>query len=116
MTEKKREIKTVQDIIDAGHEIIGHLVQGKMTYFNLLVEEEAGSSACFFTPASQLQDTGKHMIMVEDYEKILMVLLSHPDIESLEYDPERNMVTAIFKNPYAKEYRQLSSGEELELA
>ena len=106
MVGTRKKIENVQDIIEVEPLIIGQLVKGKLTYFNLVVEEESATSNCYFTPTSQLQKTEKRMIMVDDYAKVLMALLSHPYIEDLEYDQEANMIFGVFKNPYAEEYME----------
>ncbi len=102
------KIKSVEDISSIQDRIIGNLVQGKFTYFSLTIGEEDEISSCFFSPITHLQGkTPDSMIMVEDYEKLLKVLLSHPKISDIEYDEKNNMVSAVFESPYA-----LGEGDE----
>jgi len=99
------KIKSVEDIAQAEERILGHLVQGKLTYFSLLFGEESDISSCFFTPVTQLQKEGTgSMIMVDDYGKLLKVLLSHPNISRIEYDEKENMISAVFECPFEPDW------------
>ncbi len=92
-------INTVEDIQNIQENILGQLVQGKLTYFSLIIGEDGEASSCFFTPTSKLKD-GQSMIMVEDYEKLLRVLLCHPMISDIEYNEKENCISAVFESPY----------------
>jgi hypothetical protein len=106
------KIRNIEDIKAAGQRIIEKLIAGKLTYFNLSVWENDSSSesACFFTPVTQLQlnrlkpGEPKQMIMVDDYEKIMKLLLSHPKIKDLNYIEKGNCVCASFDSPYPSDY------------
>ena len=92
-------IKMPEDVHIVSEKIICQLVNRKLAYFSLLVDEDYCVSSCFVTPVTQVSK-GKSMIMVEDYETILKLLLSHPYVSQIEYDEERNVIYAIFKSPY----------------
>lgn len=95
------KIKSVEDIRSIQDKIIGQLVLGKFTYFSLAIGEEDEVSSCFFSPITHLQGKkADSMIMVEDYEKLLAILLSHPFVSDIEYDEKNNVIHAIFKSPY----------------
>ena len=97
------KIKSVEDIRSIQNKIIEQLVLGKLTYFSLTIGEEDEFSLCFFTPTSDVsknQSMIKAMIMVDDYEKLLKVLLSHPKISDIEYDEKNNVIYAVFESPY----------------
>jgi len=106
MTTKK--IETIENVKTISHMILGKLLTGNyLCYFNIVVGELGGCSPCFFTPTSQIHEgneKGKGMIFVGDYEKLMMLLMSHPNISDLEYDVEKNMITACFNNPFAEEW------------
>lgn len=104
-----KEIKTVEDVREVSEQIIGKLIKGNLAYFNLAVVDSIGWSQCFFTPTSELRNEKKNMIFVQDYDKILMLLLSHPKIKDIQYDEEENSITAIFDNPLSDEYDELDS-------
>lgn len=93
------KINSPEDVYVVSEKIIGNLVNNKLTYFSVLVGEEGTLSPCFFTPTAQVSK-GKSLICVEDYEKILKLLLSHPHVSNIEYDEKRNMIFALFQSPY----------------
>lgn len=94
------KIKTAKDVKSVSNKIVGQLVKGNLTYFNIVVAESNIFSNCFFTPTTEIEGKQKRMIFVGDYEKILYMLLSHPKISDIDYNPSRNMVSAVFENPY----------------
>jgi len=52
-------------------------------------------------------------LAVEDYTKLLILLLEHPKVQNLEYDEKNNAVTAIFVAPEMQEVDRLEHpGEE----
>lgn len=98
------KIETIRDIIEVTDLILEKLIgQKNLAVLTLLVTDEAGFSQCFFTPTSQI-GPAKSFIQVGDYEKVLMMMLAHPHIEELEYDPDQNMISGLFKNPFSEEY------------
>lgn len=98
-----RKIQNIKDVREVGNVIIGKLVKGSLAYFNLIVADLTGDvSNAFFTPTSKISEK-KSMIFVSDYEKVMMLLLSHPKVSDLEYNEEENAVTAVFNNPYIEE-------------
>ena len=93
------KIKSPEDIQTVSDKIIGQLVKNRLTYFSIMVDEEDISSSCFFSPVTKTSKN-QSMIMVEDYEKILKLLLSHPKVSDIEYDEKGNVISAVFQNPY----------------
>lgn len=99
-----RKIESVKDVKEVANVIIGKLVKGKLAYFNLVVSDSTGFSHAFFSPATETSEgKNKKMIFVGDYEKLMMLLLSHPKISQVQYDEEENAVSAVFDNPFKEE-------------
>ena len=94
------KIKTAKDVKSISDKIVEQLVKGNLTYFNIVVAEDSSFSNCFFTPTTEIEGKQKRMIFVGDYEKILYMLLSHPKISDIDYNPSKKMVSAVFENPY----------------
>lgn len=92
------KIKTIQDV----KAVSDKAIEKKLTYFSVLFAEESSLSSCFFTPTSKLPNA-RGMIFVNDYEKVMKVLLSHPKIRELEYDEKENVISCVFSSPYAEE-------------
>jgi len=131
------KIKTVKDVVDVSNKIIGELVSHeKLTAFILSVDHEDGTlSTCAFTPVSKISATfartepegtergyyyknlpnkAESFLAVEDYTKIMLLLLGHPKIRNLEYYEKDNSVMAIFVAPEMQEVDRLEHpGEEL---
>lgn len=105
------KIKTLEDARAVSDKIMAQLVNGKLTYFNILFGEEDNISPCFFSPVTQVSK-GKSMIMVGDYEKILKLLLSHPKISDLQYNEKENMILAEFQSPYPMDNDENMEEEE----
>ena len=100
------KIKAIRDISGIFEKILSKLVKENLCYFSLCVSDSTGFSQCFFTPTSEIRKEKKNMIFVQDYEKLLMLLLSHPKISDIDYDEEENAISAIFDNPLADEYNE----------
>ena len=105
-----KKIQNLEDVKTVSQMIMRRLVVEKnLCYFNIVVGEVGGFSQCFFTPTTQIHE-GKEtrykpkMIFVGDYDKLMMLLMSHPNISDLEYDVEENMITACFNNRLAEEW------------
>lgn len=95
-----RKIETLKDVKEVANIIMGKLVKGKVAYFNLLVVDSTGFSQCFFNPITETsKGKNKKMLFVEDYEKLMLILLSHPNFSQVQYDE----VGAIFDNPFKEE-------------
>ena len=107
----KTKIKSIEDLDKVQNVILNKLVVGNLAYFSLTVIDTTGYSSCFFTPTSEIRKEKKTMIFVNDYEKILMLLLSHPNIKDIEYDGEENAISAIFDNPMKEEYESRWTSE-----
>ena len=104
MTKKVYAIARPEDFQKIEERILGDLVKGRLTYFALTVADLSGFSSCFFSPAAPLkrkQDT----LFVQDYGKIVRLLLSHPKIRHIEYDPEEPAISAVFDDPFEEENR-----------
>jgi len=95
-------IATAKDFELIEERILRDLVQGRLTYFALTVTDATGFSSCFFAPATKTKE-GQGMIFVQDYGKIVRLLISHPKIRHVEYDPEEPAISAVFEDPYAEE-------------
>ncbi len=101
-----RKIETVKDVREVANEIIGKIVKGKVAYFNLVVSDSTGYSQAFFSPVTETStEKNKKMlfVLVDDYEKLMMLLLSHPKISQVQYAEEENYITALFDNPFEEE-------------
>ena len=94
------KIVTIKDAVGASNKIIGNLVaHRKLTEFTLLVDEgDGGTSQCTFVPFGQVS-THETFCAVEDYTKLIVLLLTHPKIKDLEYDEEKNVVTGVLNVP-----------------
>ena len=79
--------------------VLEDLIHGHTTYFSLTVQDPHGFSSCFFTPISK-DKQHQAMMFVGDYEKVVRLLLSHPKIRHVEYEPRDHVIHAIFDDPY----------------
>ena len=86
------------------------LGEKRVVYFNIGYWDLNGVSPCFFTPVA-LEGKKYHMFM-DDYEKILVLLLTHPRVREIEYDEREGCVSAFFDVP--EEYWKEEDLEELE--
>lgn len=98
---KKLKIKNPDDARKICHIIIGNIVTGKkLAYFNLVVDHKTGDfSHAFFTPFSEFQKQKGGLVMVGDYLKVVLLLMSHPYVHGLEYDPDGNCIHGVFECP-----------------
>lgn len=110
---KVLKIKTIKDIVGTANNIIEHLVSQKaMTGFNLLVDHGEGTlSNCAWTPTTKITQ-GQHFLAVEDYTKIMILLLTHPRVKELEYHEKEHTVTAVFSAPEMQEVDQIENPYE----
>ena len=93
------KIKDVHDAKKVGDICIGKLVMEKsLVYFGILVCQEYSASNCFFSPVTEIRKDKKKMIFVDDIEKLIRLLLSHPQVSDLEYDDKENMISATFQD------------------
>ncbi len=104
-----RFINDLKDIKQVGDIIIGNLIEGKVTSFYLIVKEPSGFGYCSFTPFANTQN--EKFMCVDDYKKVMMLLLSHPCVKQLSFDPKNNVVNAFFDNPYCEEWEELETKE-----
>lgn len=99
-----RKIETLKDVREVADIIMGKVVKGKVAYFNLVVSDSTGFSQAFFSPVTETsKGKNKKMLFVGDYEKLMMLLLSHPKISQVQYDEEENAISAVFDNPFKEE-------------
>jgi len=106
------KIKDLDDAKKVGDICIGKLVMEKsVVYFSILVCQEYSASNSYFSPVSELRGEKKKMIFVEDIEKLIRLLLSHPQVSDLEYDEKENMISATFQDP-GKIHLGRSPGDE----
>ena len=101
---KKNLGKVVEKIMN---KVIG---ERRIVYFNIGYWDLNGVSPCFFTPI--VLDGKKYHMFIDDYEKILVLLLSHPKVREIEYDEKEGCVSAFFDVP--EEYWKEEEVEELE--
>lgn len=95
------KIKDVHDAHKVGDLCIGKLVGEKsLVYFNIIVLQEDVSSNCYFSPVSEVRKPKENVVkyahFVEDVEKIIKLLLSHPKVSDVEYHEKENMISATF--------------------
>ncbi len=91
-------IKTVDDAKKVAHECIEKLVKGNVVYYHLYVASEYSGSDCYFSPISSSRKGQQKMIFVDDIEKVIRLLLSHPKVEDLRYYEKENMISAVFND------------------
>ena len=101
------KIKTLKDILEVSRKVVGKLVKGNFCYFNITITELDMVSTAYFTPMAQIRGENKSFMGVGDYEKLMMLLLSHKNCNELEYNEKENSINLIFSNPFAKELEDL---------
>ena len=74
---------------------------GRPVYFNIAYWEEDAVSACYFTPIAPVEreDGREWCVFPVDYEKLLVVLLSHPQVSEILLDEEEGAVKLVFSVP-----------------
>jgi len=99
------KIKTVADAKQVANDCIGQLVTDqRLVYFSLLVSDLEGNvTNCYFSPTAPIYPkiggiVEKKSIFVNDIGKLLRMLLSHPKITNLKYDPKENVISACFQD------------------
>jgi len=82
-----------------------------ITPFTILVDHGEGTiSQCTWTPTGAVgapTSIAGAFLAVEDYEKIMVMLLTHPKIKDLEFDGQ--MITAVFLAPEMDEIQRLEN-------
>jgi len=70
-------------------------------YFNVAYWESDSISACYFTPIAPVDEKGrrKWYVFPVDYEKLLVMLLTHPRISELQLDEKEGAIKLIFNVP-----------------
>ena len=94
------KIKDVLDAKKVQHLCMEKLVGEKsLVYFSISVDQDGDVSSCFFSPVSESRGANKQkMFFVDDIEKLIRLLLSHPKVSDLEYIEEENMIYATFQD------------------
>mgnify|MGYP000648564102 CR=1 FL=1 len=74
---------------------------GRPVYFNIAYWEEDTVSACYFTPIAPVErkDEREWCVFPVDYEKLLVVLLTHPQISEILLDEKEGAIKLIFNAP-----------------
>lgn len=106
------KIKTLKDIVGASQKIMECFIGKKRAAtFNLVVDHGEGTASnCAWTPACKVSP-GQSFLAVEDYDKIMVLLLTHPRIKNLEYDEKDNVVSAWFSAPEIEEIQRIENPE-----
>jgi hypothetical protein len=106
------KITTVKDVVEASNKILESLVSlRKLVIFNLLVDHGEGIvSNCMWTPTAKVAEH-QNFMAVEDYTKIMLLLLNHPKIKNLEYDEKEQAITALFLAPEMQEVDRINAEE-----
>ena len=105
------KIKILEDMKKVSHQILEKVVKGNICYFNLIVCELDMASSAFFTPTAPIRGENKRFLGVDDYEKLIMLLLSNPNCKDLAYNPKENCIIANFFNPFSEELRKMEEKE-----
>ena len=74
--------------------------KGRTVYFSICYCELDTLSPCYFTPVAPIREG--YCLFVDDYEKLLVLLLTHPKVKEIEYDEKEGCIMANFETP--KEY------------
>jgi len=74
---------------------------GRPVYFNIAYWEEDTVSACYFTPIAPVERENRRewCVFPVDYEKLLVVLLSHPQVSKILLDKEEGAIKLVFSVP-----------------
>ena len=88
---------TKENYRDVLGKIISELKKGKIVYFDIACWELDCISSCQFTPVV-LEGKNQYMF-IDDYEKILVILLTHPKVKDLEFNEKEGCITADFEVP-----------------
>lgn len=91
--EKIKDVAAAKRIAD---QCIAKFVKGNLVYFNLYVAAESEGSNCYFSPISTSRKDQQKIVFVNDIEKLIRFLLSHPKVEDIRYYEKENMITAVF--------------------
>ena len=72
--------------------------KGRTVYFSIAYWEFDTISPCYFTPIAPLRK-GDYCLFPDDYEKILVILLTHPRIKEVVYNEKEGCIMASFETP-----------------
>ena len=72
------------------------VTEGNLVYFNIGYWDSSGISPCHFSPVVPHK---ARYVFVDDYEKILVMLLTHPNIKDIEYNEKEGCISAFFEVP-----------------
>jgi len=84
---------TRENLNEVWGEILQRVANGCPPYFTIAYWEFSDVYTLHFTPL-----VGK-TLFVEDYLKLIVILLTHPKVSDVEWDREKNMITAMFEVP-----------------
>jgi hypothetical protein len=76
--------------------------KGRPVYFSIAFTAADEASSLFFTPIAPVEEGGRWVWVSFppfDYEKLLVLLLTHPRVSEVEYDEEEGVVYAVFDAP-----------------
>jgi hypothetical protein len=85
---------TKENLDETFQKIMEHMISRSLPYFNIVYADYDNSfTNCYFSPATQGN------IFVDDYKRILTILMTHPKIKDLELVSVENdlYVSAIFE-------------------
>jgi len=85
-------------------------LKGKPIYFDIAYWDFDEVSSCHFTPVVFDQEMKDYWMFMDDYKKLLVILLTHPKVKDLEFDEEEGCVKANFNVP--EEYWEEEEWEE----
>jgi len=74
---------------------------GRPVYFNIAYWELDTISACYFTPIAPVEKGEKKQwyVFPVDYEKLLVMLLSHPQVSEIHLDEKEGAIKLVFNVP-----------------
>ena len=101
------KIQTLKDIKAVSQKVLEKLVKGNLCYFNIMVFEGSSCSPAYFTPLAHIRGKKASFMGVGDYEKLMMLLLSHANCEELRYNEGENSINLLFNNPFTEELESM---------
>ncbi len=78
------------------------LRMGRPVYFSVAYWGVDGVTACYFAPVAPVKE-GEWALFSLDYEKILVMLLTHPRVRDIWLDEEEGAVKLAFEAPEEEE-------------
>jgi len=110
-----RKVK-LEDVMEVAKDCTRFLIEKKRpVYFNIAFWAADEVSSLYFAPVAPMEkDGGWTWVSFPpfDYEKLLMLLLTHPRVSEVEYDDKEGAIYAIFNAPL--DALERAYGEELD--